>query len=139
MPSDAAWLPALLLIACGGGRAATPAPAGGGDPEAGEDRSTPCGAMIAHLDAEAFTAGGSVTIGEETMTRDSLALRCAQYSPWMIACVSLSLTTAELSTCAPGNEPTSGTYAGPSAEEKAAFEACVAAATSRGQLDACGY
>ena len=125
----------VALIACG---APAPAPREpfGADPEPG---ATPCSTMIAHLDAEGFTDGGSVTIGDDTVTRDSLALRCSRYSPWVIRCLSVTLTTADLSRCGPGNEPTNGTYAGPTADEKAAFEECVAAATTMGQLDGCSY
>jgi len=129
----------VLLIACGGGRPEPREPYGADPPPPGDDRSTPCGAMIAHLDAEAFTDGGTVTIGDETVTRDSLALRCSRYSPWVIRCLTLALTTTQLTTCGPGDEPTTGTYAGPSADEKAAFEACVAHAISWDQLDACRY
>jgi hypothetical protein len=128
-----------FLIACGGGRPEPREPYGADPPPAGDVRATPCGGMIAHLDAEGFTDGGTVRVGDETVTRDSLALRCSRYSPWVIRCLTLALTTEALTTCGPGDEPTSRTYGGPTADEKADFEACVAHAIAWGQLDACRY
>ena len=94
--------------------------------------------MTAHLDTVLGRAG-TVTIGAEAVTRESLALRCAQYSPWVVACLTVSATRDEIATCDPGSEPTSGTYAGPSADEKDAFYTCATAATTRAALDDCHY
>jgi hypothetical protein len=126
-----------VLAACGPSTPATASP----PPPTTAPEPTPCDPTLANLDrvlGPEFAAGAKLDLGDDMqVTREWVIMRCAHLSAWNRACLTLSTTRDELRGCNPGSEPWARHH--PTEEERAVFDECAAAATSRAELDKCGY
>lgn len=152
---------ALLPAACGGGGGSgsggSTAPGGEEEMDSlapraedelapGPRKHTTCSEAINRVEDLAGDLDRGLTAGpiagfESLTSRVAWLEACPRFSPWVRRCLYLSTSRAELTSCEPGNEPWSREHdiAGPSAEDRAAFEDCVDRARDRRELARCQY